>query len=184
MVMRVPALSLALALGVAAAASADQRDPRLDPLFERLKAAESPAESLATEAQIWQIWMEAGDSATDSLMQLGLHAMQTGNLPGAFALFDAVTAQRPEFAEGWNKRATVLYMLGAHDKSAEDVARVLALEPRHFGALSGLGLIELARDRPDDALDAFERALAIHPTMPAIKSQAAQLKKRKRDKAI
>lgn len=165
-------------------ARGDQKDQRLAPLFEELRAAGDPVQAQMIEGMIWQLWIEAGDPATDSLMQLGLSAMQAGNLPGALELFDAVTARKPDFAEGWNKRATVLYMLGAHDKSAEDVARVLQLEPRHFGALSGLGLISLERDRPDEALGAFERALALHPHLPGLKQRVEQLKRQKRDGAI
>jgi tetratricopeptide (TPR) repeat protein len=164
-----------------ALAAADQKDPRLVPLFEKLEGSESLGEAQTMEVQIWQIWTEAKDGPTDTLMQLGLAAMQSGNLAGALELFDAVTVQKPDFAEGWNKRATVLYMLGAHERSAEDVAKVLALEPRHFGALSGLGLINMELDKPDAALEAFERALKIHPHMPGVKQRVEMLKKKKRD---
>lgn len=165
-------------------ATADQKDPRLDGLFEQLRATASHPEAQIVEAQIWLIWMEAKDGPTDTLMQLGLAAMQAGNLAGALELFDAVTVQKPDFAEGWNKRATVLYMLGAYDRSAEDVAKVLALEPRHFGALAGLGLIDMERDRSEAAIDAFEKALALHPQMPGVKQRLDTLKKKKRDGAI
>ncbi len=178
------ALLIAATLLGGAHARADQSDPRLDPLFEQLRAAEDPGKAQVIEGLIWQLWTDADDPATDSLMQLGLAAMQAGNLPGALELFDAVTARKPDFAEGWNKRATVLYMLGAHEKSAEDVKRVLQLEPRHFGALSGLGLIDLERDRPDEALDAFERAFALHPHLPGLKQRIDQLKRQRRDGAI
>src|SRR5262249_12911351 len=129
----------------------------------------------------WQIWTEANSGPTDTLMQLGLGAMQSGNLAGALELFDAVTLAKPDFAEGWNKRATVLYMLGAYERSAEDVEKVLALEPRHFGALSGLGLINMELDRADAALEAFERALKVHPHLPSVKQRIDMLKKKKRD---
>ncbi len=108
--------------------------------------------------------------------------MQAGNLPGALQLFDAVTAERPDFAEGWNKRATVLYMMGALDASAKDVDKVLELEPRHFGALSGLGLINASKDKDDAAIEAFQRALEINPHMPGAKQNIDMLKKRQRQK--
>lgn len=181
---RVLALVLAAIVLGGGPARADQTDPRLAPLFEQLRAASEPGKAQVIEGLIWQLWTESGDPATDSLMELGLAALQAGNLPGALELFDAVTARKPDFAEGWNKRATVLYMLGAYEKSAEDVERVLKLEPRHFGALSGLGLIDLERDRPDEALDAFERALALHPYLPGLKQRIEQLQRRKRDGAI
>jgi Tfp pilus assembly protein PilF len=123
------------------AGNAGQKDGRLDDLFAKLRIINGGPEAQILELAIWKIWAEAGDPATDTLMQLGMGAMQGGDLPGALSLFDAVTARAPDFAEGWNKRATVFFMMGAMERSAEDVARVLALEPRHFGALSGLGLI-------------------------------------------
>jgi tetratricopeptide (TPR) repeat protein len=118
-------LMAALLLGAAAPAAADQKDPRLDPLFQQLQISSGVPEAQMLEAQIWLIWTEAKDGPTDTLMQLGLVAMQGGNLAGALELFDAVTVQKPDFAEGWNKRATVLYMLGAFERSAEDVDKVL-----------------------------------------------------------
>jgi tetratricopeptide (TPR) repeat protein len=170
-----------LALGVPGPAVADQKDPRLGPLFEQLEGSATVVEAQMLELQIWQIWTEANDGPTDTLMQLGLAAMQSGNLTGALELFDAVTLGRPDFAEGWNKRATVLYMLGAHERSAEDVAKVLTLEPRHFGALSGLGLINIELDRPEAAVQAFEQALKVHPHLPGVKQRIEQLKKKLSD---
>jgi tetratricopeptide (TPR) repeat protein len=170
--------------GLAGPTAADQKDPRLDPLFAQLQGAATQTEAQAIETQIWVIWTEAKDGPTDTLMQLGLGAMQAGNLAGALELFDAVTVQKPEFAEGWNKRATVLYMLGAYERSAEDVAKVLALEPRHFGALAGLGLIDMELDKADAAIDAFEQALKMHPQLPGVKQRLELLKKKKRDGAI
>ena len=184
MKFRILALAAALTAAVAAPAAADQKDPRLDPLFEQLQGTTSLPEAQAVEAQIWMIWMEAKDGPTDTLMQLGLAAMQSGNLPGALELFDAITVQKPDFAEGWNKRATVLYMLGAYERSAQDVAKVLELEPRHFGALAGLGLINMELDKTDQAIDAFERALKLNPQMPGIKQRLEMLKRKKRDGAI
>jgi len=175
---------VATALAGGSPARGDQKDQRLVPLFEQLRMAVDPGQAQVIEGLIWQLWTESGDPATDSLMQLGLLSMQEGNLPGALELFDAVTTRKPDFAEGWNKRATVLYMLGAYEKSAEDVARVLQLEPRHFGALSGLGLISIERDRPEEALKAFEQALDLHPQLPGLKQRVEQLKRQVRDGAI
>ena len=160
-------------------ARAGQDDARLDPLFARLKEANSPGEANAIERQIMSIWVEAGDRAADSLMRLGLTAEEGGDLPGALSLFDAVTLRKPDFAEGWNRRATILYMMGALDKSADDVARVLELEPRHFGALAGLGAIEAQRGRDSAAIAAFEQALRIDPQMPSVKTQLEELKKKR-----
>jgi tetratricopeptide (TPR) repeat protein len=177
------AAAAAILLG-AVSAVADQRDPRLDPLFQQLQASPGPQEAQLLEAQIWMIWTEAKDGPTDTLMQLGLAAMQSGNIAGALELFDAVTVQKPDFAEGWNKRATALYMLGAFERSAEDVGKVLELEPRHFGALAGLGLINSELDKTDEAIDAFERALKVHPHLTGVKQRLEALKKKKHDGAI
>lgn len=162
-----------------AVVTAGQNDPRLAPLFDKLKQAGSAAEAQIVERQIMRIWTEAGDPAADSLMRLGLTAETEGNLPGALLLFDAVTIRKPDFAEGWNRRATVLFMMGALDKSAEDVARVLELEPRHFGALSGLGSIEMQRGRVDAAIAAFEQALRIDPFMPSVKAHLDELRRKR-----
>lgn len=170
-----------LTVGLAAAA---QSDPRLDGLFEKLRATDNPAEAKIVELSIWQIWTEAGDPATDSLMELGLTAMQTRDMGGALSLFDAVTARSPDFAEGWNKRATLFYMMGAPEKAAEDVARVLSLEPRHFGALSGLGLIEMQLHHDDAAIAAFEQALKLNPNMPEAKAHLESLRKKRSKGAI
>ncbi|MBI3707302.1 MAG: tetratricopeptide repeat protein [Proteobacteria bacterium] len=165
-------------------AESGQKDTRLDGLFARLQATRDGVEAQVVEQMIWKIWTEIDDPASDSLMRIGLEAMQGGDLPGALALFDAVTARSPNFAEGWNKRATVFYLLGAYDASAKDVERTLALEPRHFGALAGLGLINVAREHQTEALNAFEQALKINPHMPGVKANIESLKKNKRDKDI
>ena len=87
-------------------------------------------------------------------------------------------AEQPEFAEAWNKRATVLYLMGDYQRSVADVEQTLALEPRHFGALAGLGLINLALDREVAALRAFEAALNIHPQQPGLRAKIKELRTR------
>ena len=176
-------LSLAFIL-MPTAAGAAQNDPRLKDLFERLRTATNPDEAKIAELAIWQIWSESGDPATDSLMDLGVTALHTRDLSGALGLFDAITERSPNFAEGWNKRATVLYMMGKPRQAAEDVARVLSLEPRHFGALSGLGLIDMELNRDDDAITAFQQALKLNPNMPDAKAHLDALLKKRSKGAI
>ncbi len=176
---------LALALVLAAASvPARAAGASLDALFERLAAAPDAGEARRIEAGIWAGWIEQGGPAAGSLMQLGTAAMAAGNLPAALGLFDAVTRQNPGYAEGWNKRATVFFMLGALDRSAEDCDKVLSLEPRHFGALSGLGMIRERQDRVDEAIAAFEKALAIHPHLEGARQKLEELRRKKRDGAI
>jgi tetratricopeptide (TPR) repeat protein len=158
-----------VALGFAAAANADQKDPRLPALFERLKEAPSNDAASAIESAIWTIWLESGDSEIDKLLDAGSQAMSMRDFPAALQAFSRIVGKRPDFAEGWNRRATLYYLMGEYQKSLDDIARTLALEPRHFGALSGLGLVNLKLDRMAAAAQAFERVLAIDP-----RSEAAQ----------
>lgn len=176
-------LGLALCLGLAVL-PARAADPALEPLFGRLAAARGAAEAQAVEAEIWQAWMTAGGPGATSLMRIGIGALGGGDLPAALGVFDAIVKQNPDFAEGWNKRATVLYMMGALDAAAKDCARVLTLEPRHFGALSGLGLIRMRQDRVEDAIAAFEQALALHPHLDGAKTNLDALRRKRRDGAI
>lgn len=161
-------------------------DSRLDQLFERLKAAADPRAAQSIEAAIWQVWLDPKDGGANSLMRLGLEAQQRGDLYGAFALFDAIVNLKPDYAEGWNRRATILFQLGRMEDSRKDAEKTIALEPRHFGALSGLGMIALRLEQPERALDAFEKALAIHPHLPAAKAQidALRAQRRSRERAI
>jgi tetratricopeptide (TPR) repeat protein len=144
-------------------APADQKDARLPPLFDQLKAAATMEAAQAIEAKIWAIWLEANDPAIDQLMTEGSEAMGIQRFGMALEKFNAIIAQRPDFAEGWNKRATLYYLMGNYQQSLADIDRTLELEPRHIGALSGLGLVNLRMEREEAAADAFERVLVIDP---------------------
>jgi tetratricopeptide (TPR) repeat protein len=159
-------------------AVADQKDPRLDPLFAQLKTAGSEDDAQPIETQIWTIWMQSGDDKIDELMTAGVVGLNQDDFDTAFAAFSRVVALAPEFAEGWNKRATTLYLMGRFPESVDDIGRVLALEPRHFGALSGLGLCDAELNKDQAALDAFGRALAVNPNLPGVKRNIEELKKR------
>lgn len=156
-------LILALAAVLAAPAVADQRDPRLEDLFQRLRSTADEGEAQRIQGRIWRIWMEAQDREADELMRQGVHAMALQQLARALRSFDRLVALTPEFAEAWNKRATVHYLMGNFGASVRDIQQTLALEPRHFGALSGLGLIYDAVERPAAALRSLEAAIAINP---------------------
>mgnify|MGYP003334037134 CR=1 FL=1 len=170
-------LVAAVVLTMPVAGQASQKDPRLGPLFERLKEANAQ-EARGIESQIWQIWSKADDSATESLMRLAMRAMQAGDVKGAFVLFDAITTQAPDFAEGWNQRATALFTLGALDESIAAINKTLELEPRHFGALSGLGMIRMRKNQDNEALKAFEDAAKVHPNLPGVKTNIENLRKK------
>ena len=160
-----------------APARAGQDDPRLDALFAKLKSTDSDEEAEAVQRQIWQIWTEHKNPEIERLMRQGIAAMAEDDQDGALDAFDAVVKHDKNFAEGWNKRATVEYVMGDYAASIADVERTLALEPRHFGALSGLGEIYLAMNRKDLALKAFRAALAIDPHLSGLRGEVKELEK-------
>ncbi len=174
----------AAALSFATVGLANQNDPRLGPLFDRLMEAPSAEEAADEEREIWRIWHESGSAGIDALMVRGLQAMGSRNLRDALAAFDEMVRQAPRFAEAWNKRATVNYLMGRLADSAADIERTLALEPRHFGALSGLGLVHLAQGEEEKALEAFDRALAVHPNLAGADTHIRALREKLRGRKI
>ena len=154
----------------------DQNDPELNLLFAQLHTVEDQQTGDSITDQIWEIWRESGNPEINALMQAGVSEMQTGRLRRAVDLFDQIIEMAPEFAEGWNKRATVYFFLREFEKSAQDVRKTLMLEPRHFGATAGLGLIFLELNYYDSALEAFEKALKINPHLTGPKLQIKRLK--------
>ena len=166
-------LGVALVVGQASAQSPSQpaapsddaalRARHLNALFARLEAATVEEEADAMVAEIWKLWLQSGRPDIDAALQQAVDFMGQGLPALAMPVLDDIVARAPDWAEGWNKRATVLYLLGEHDRSLADIERVLALEPRHFGALAGIGLIRIAKGEPRAALAALRRALAINP---------------------
>jgi len=155
--------------------AADQNDPRLGPLFEKLKTAPDFETARELEFHIWNIWSKAGTAGGGVLFRQGVQYMNDGEQEKALVNFNALVEIEPDFAEGWNKRATLRYLMGDYDGSVADIQRTLALEERHFGALSGLGLIYDALGQKAAALKAFRAALEIHPNMEAIRRRAEEL---------
>jgi tetratricopeptide (TPR) repeat protein len=136
---------------------------RLDQLFDRLKSTTDEGEADAAAAEIWQLWQRTGTPELDELMERVSALIGQGLARPALPMLDDMVARAPDWAEAWNKRATALYLAGEHDRSLADIDRVLALEPRHFGALAGMGLIHIARGQYREALAAYRRALSVHP---------------------
>ncbi len=168
----------------AAPALADQKDARLEDLFSQLLAAPGPAEAQIIEGAIWHIWGQSDDGAVRALMEDGVAAMSRRDYRRALSRFEQMVAIAPDFAEGWNKRATVHYLMGNYSASLEDIVRTLELEPRHFGALSGRGLVYVALEDEQRALNSFEEALAIHPNLVSAAVNAEALRKSLREKQI
>jgi tetratricopeptide (TPR) repeat protein len=137
---------------------------RLDKLFADLKAA--PADDAKPiERAIINEWMDSGDAKTDEIMRAALFAMNRHMYDVALRYLDTIVVTRPDYIEGWNKRATVYYLAGRYDESLADIAHTLSLDPRHFGALTGLGMIFIERGDKAHALSAFEQALAVDPVL-------------------
>ena len=157
---RIVAALLPLLLTCAAVQAEDTA--KLDGLFDRLKTAE-PGEAGRIEREIWLEWSKSGSPALDLLLQRGQDAMTVGDYPAAIEHFTAVIDHDPTFAEAWNARATAYYMSGAFGPSLGDIAQTLKLNPRHFGALSGLGMILEESGKSETALAAYRAALALHP---------------------
>jgi len=128
------------------------------------------------ESAMWQVWSRSGDPAIDRLFARGLEQMQARQGEEAVETFSEVIRRRPEFAEGWNKRATVYYLLGEYKKSLADCDEVMKRNPYHFGALSGYGMIYMQLDQPAQALEYFERALRVNPNLESTRQTIEILK--------
>ena len=164
-------------LTTAGLAFADQTDPALDPLFSILQSTSDENIAKQAEAKIWGIWTKRGNLKIDRMMALGMQAMSIGAFRQSIALFDRLIVLAPDYAEAWNKRATVYYLIGDFDRSVSDIQKTLLLEPRHFGALSGLGMIYDAIGKPEAAIEVWEKALEINPGMAGLRARVKDLKK-------
>jgi tetratricopeptide (TPR) repeat protein len=153
----------------------ERQQELLDSLFERLHTAPDERTAQLLEEAVWQIWLRSGSDTVDVLMQQSIKAMNERETQSALEILDAVVALAPDYAEGWNKRATVLFLLDRYSESMRDIVRVLELEPRHFGALSGIGLIHRALGDKEKALAAFRQALEIHPFLPGARKAIEEL---------
>ena len=141
----------------------EARAKRLDDLFAELARTGAPAEARLIEGRIWSEWMQSGSRTIDFLMGTAARAAQSGNPSLAFDHLDQIIVLVPDYAEAWNRRATLHFMQGNYDASVRDIEETLLREPRHFGALSGLGQIMMRLERPRDARDAFRRTLGVYP---------------------
>ena len=151
---------------------------KLDDLFAKLLTADEEG-APKIEQEIWIEWSKSGSPAMDLLLERGRTAMAMGAPDVAIEHLTALIDHAPEFAEGWNARATAYYQTGDFGPSIADIGHVLSLNPRHFGALSGLGSIFEELERPKQALEVYKAALAINPhqvgVVEAVKRLEAQL---------
>jgi tetratricopeptide (TPR) repeat protein len=146
----------------------------LDDLYKQLA---DPANNdwQITQADILREWSKSGSPAMDLLLKRGRDAMEAGDLDAAIEHLTALTDHAPDFAEGWNARATAYFLAGYFGPSISDIEHTLALNPHHFGALSGLGQIFEAMEKPDLALKAYEAALAVNPHMEGVQEAIDRL---------
>jgi tetratricopeptide (TPR) repeat protein len=156
-------------------AQAGDKTQNLDRLFEALKVAPDAESAKFVENRIWAIWLASGSDTANLLMGRVKTAVDGKDHDLAIKLLDAIIDIRPDFVEAWNRRATIYYNKRDFGRAIEDIRQVLAREPRHFGALSGLGIIMQELGDENRALEAFRRALAIHPRLERIPELAKKL---------
>jgi tetratricopeptide (TPR) repeat protein len=177
-------LAVSLLLGVAPPAlagapatpsAATAQKARLDKLFADLKRERNDKAAERIAGNIWREWSDSGSASINLMMLWSQKAMEARKFGVALDFLDQVVTLDPTYAEGWNRRATVHYMMKSYGKSMADIDRTLRLEPRHFGALSGLAQIMADIDHKQAALDAWQRVLAVYPMMRSAQQQVSTL---------
>ena len=166
-------------------ANSEERELELNKLFNQLKNNSNASMAFEVEMKIWNIW--STHPSQENLTQLladGSNLMTQHKLNKAYETFSKVISLDPNWAEGWNKRATVLYMLGRHEESQEDINEVLKLEKRHFGALSGQGLVQIELKNYERAINSYKEVQKIYPSMQSPKIMIPQLKELIKSKSI
>ena len=154
---------------------ANERDVELDNLFSELKK-NNPAVSKNIEQKIWTLWStHPSDDKLTSILNEGSRLMQDKDLFRAILVFTEVIEMDPTWAEAWNKRATVYYMIGEFEKSQSDINKVLNLEERHFGALAGQGLVNIQLKNYEKAILSYQMVEKIYPTMRSPKIMIKQI---------
>ena len=155
---------------------AQAQDADIDSLFRQLQEGDAQA-ARRIEREIQNEWSRSGSAAMDLLLQRGRDAMAAGDTAAAIEHFTALTDHAPDFAEGWNARAAAYFQAGQLGPSVNDIAQALTLNPRHFGALSGLGIIFEQLDQPEQALEVYRAALAIHPHLAGVSDAIERLER-------
>ena len=155
---------------------ASEREKNLNELFDNLKI-EDPDVIIATEKKIWNIWStHPNNYELTNMLNIGSNFVNDYQLSKAVEIFTEIINLDPNWAEAWNKRATVFYMIGEFQKSQNDINEVLKLEKRHFGALAGQGLVNIELKNYEKAIQSYEEAMKIHPTMNSPKIMIEYIK--------
>ena len=169
------AILLLIAAGLLPArADPSQQNARLDDLFSQLQTA-TDEEAVPITQNIWIEWSKSGSAAMDLLLRRGQDALASGDPQAAIEHLTALIDHAPDFAEGYNGRATAYFEIGQLGLSVADIAKALALNPRHFGALAGLGMIFEQLNEPDKALEVYREALKINPHMKDVRDGVKRL---------
>ncbi|MEO0635036.1 MAG: hypothetical protein AAFY73_00150 [Pseudomonadota bacterium] len=171
----VPASAEAVKDTKPAAPEVEGRKGRLDRLFAELKRERDPQKAKRISNRIWIAWSSWDDDSIDLLMRRSSQAIDANQLPMALDILDQIVALAPDYAEAWNRRATVHFMRGDFELSIADVEQTLALEPRHFGALTGLAQMMQALDENERAIVALQQALNVYPAMEGPKQALIRL---------
>jgi len=145
-------------------------------LLEALRDQDEAVRAVA-ESSLWQVWSRSGDPEIDALFQLGVEQMGRGDASAAIRTFTTIIQKKPDFAEGWNKRATIYFLVGEYERSLEDCDEVVKLNPQHWGVLAGYGQIYLALGKPELALQYFQRALKVNPNLRSVEAAVAELER-------
>jgi len=183
--LRILVISLLLFSNV----NAEERSNKLDKLFTQLKNSKDLPTAQVAEKKIWEIWMihpsddRRGFRLTELLTQ-GSRLMNMGELSKAYKLFTTIIATEPDWSEAWNKRATVLYLMNRYQSSLDDIKITLALEPRHFGALSGQALNYIELKQYEKAIQSYKTAQKIYPLLDSAKKMIPELQALINDQAV
>ena len=151
-------------------------NPELDALFETLKTAKTRPEAARIAGEIQRIWAQSGSDTADLLMERADEAILNEEFPLAIEILDRLVVLQPGWAEAWNRRATVFFLTEDYRRSVADIGEVLRLEPRHYGAISGLGLIYRSLRDDKRAFKAFEQALEIYPQNESVRESLEELR--------
>ena len=149
----------------------------LDTLFAKLRDPETGSNVLRIEPQIWATWMQGGSAEDNEALVKATASMNLADFAKAEKQLNAILAKTQTYPEVWNKRATLYFLMGRYEESLADIVKTLDLEPRHFGALSGRGMIYQRLGKDVDALNAFKEALQIHPNLLGARLAVNQLEK-------
>ncbi len=158
-----------------ALSSGEKQHNRIDALFGQLKRERNEKAAERIASRIWEEWSRSGSASIDLMMGWSKNAIDSKKFDVALDFLDQVVTMRPDYAEGWNRRATVHFMMHNYAKSMSDIGHTLEIEPRHFGALSGMGQIMKTTGRDELALQAWQRVLDVYPMMRSAQNEVATL---------